>query len=271
MRLHSPAGPLFSGWIRFGRFVAMQRFGIVLIVAVLTLGLGGCKVDPASKESSALDARASDLPKADAADPSAPAVSVAPVSGTKSGGRSSKPVIVCFGDSLTAGYGAEAGQSYPDFLQEDLDAKGYRYRVVNAGINGNTTKDGVERLGSIVAMKPEVVVVEFGGNDGLRGLRIEDSRSNLDKIISTLQASGAKVVLAGITLPPDYGQDYIKQFNATYALLAKKYNVPVIPFLLKDVFGIPGMMQADNTHATAKGNEQVARNVLPLVVPYLKK
>jgi acyl-CoA thioesterase-1 len=249
----------------------MRRLGIVLIVAVLALGLGGCKVDPVSKESSALDSRTSDLPKGDAADPPANSTSAASLSGTKPGERSSKPVIVCFGDSLTAGYGAEAGQSYPDFLQEDLDGKGFHYRVVNAGISGNTTKDGVDRLGSIVAMKPEVVVVEFGGNDGLRGLRIEDSRANLDKIISTLQASGAKVVLAGITLPPNYGQDYIKQFNATYNLLAKKYNVPVIPFLLKDVFGIPGMMQADNTHATGKGNEQVARNVLPLVVPYLKK
>jgi acyl-CoA thioesterase-1 len=248
----------------------MRRIGIVLIVAVL-LGLGGCNVDHASKEFSTPDARASDPPKEDASNLPSSTVSATAIGATKNAGRSSKPVVVCFGDSLTAGYGAEAGQSYPDFLQEDLDAKGYRYRVVNAGISGNTTKDGVERLGSIVAMKPEVVVVEFGGNDGLRGLRIENSRTNLDKIVSTLQANGAKVILAGITLPPDYGQDYIKQFNATYSLLAKKYGVPVIPFLLKDVYGIPGMMQADNTHATAKGNEQVARNVLPLVLPYLKK
>ena len=120
-------------------------------------------------------------------------------------------------------------------------------------------------------MKPAVVVVEFGGNDGLRGLRIEDSRANLDKIVATLQASGTKVVLAGITLPPDYGPDYIKQFNETYSLLAKKYNVPLLPFLLKGVFGVEGMMQRDNTHATAEGNKVVAKNVLPLVLPLLKK
>ena len=182
-----------------------------------------------------------------------------------------RPLIVCFGDSLTAGFGTEPGKSYPDYLQTDLDAKGYHYRVVNEGISGNTTKDGVERVDSIVAMKPAVVIVEFGGNDGLRGFRIEDSRANLDKIVSTLKASGAKVVLAGITLPPDYGPDYIKQFNETYVLLAKKYNVPLLPFLLKGVYGVDGMMQPDNTHATAEGNKIVANNVLPLVLPLLKK
>ncbi len=115
-------------------------------------------------------------------------------------------------------------------------------------------------------MKPAIVVVEFGGNDGLRGLPIEDSRANLDKIVATLKASGTKVVLAGITLPPDYGPDYIKQFNATYALLAKKYQVPLLPFLLNGVFGVDGMMQADRTHATGSGNKVVARNVLTLIL-----
>jgi acyl-CoA thioesterase-1 len=182
-----------------------------------------------------------------------------------------RPLIVCFGDSLTAGYGTEAGQTYPDYLQADLDSRGYKYRVVNAGISGNTTKDGVERVNGIVALKPAVVVVEFGGNDGLRGLRIEDSRANLDRIIATLKASDTKIVLAGITLPPDYGPDYIRQFNETYALLAKKYRVPMLPFLLDGVFGVDGMMQRDRTHATAKGNKVVADNVLPLVLPLLKK
>jgi acyl-CoA thioesterase-1 len=182
-----------------------------------------------------------------------------------------RPLIVCFGDSLTAGYGADIGKSYPDYLQAGLNAKGYHYRVVNQGISGNTTKDGVERLDTILALKPAIVVVEFGGNDGLRGLPIQDSRANLDKIIGALKSSGAKIVLAGITLPPDYGPDYIRQFNETYTLLAKKYNVPMLPFLLKGVFGVDGMMQRDNTHATAEGNKVVANNVLPLIQPLLKK
>jgi acyl-CoA thioesterase-1 len=152
-----------------------------------------------------------------------------------------------------------------------LDQKGYSYRVVNAGVSGNTTKDGVERVDRVIAMKPALVVVEFGGNDGLRGLRIADTRANLDKILSTLVASGTGVVLAGITLPPDYGPDYIRQFDQTYDLLAKKYHVPMLPFLLKGVFGVDGMMQADRTHATGAGNKIVAGNVFGLVQPMLKK
>jgi acyl-CoA thioesterase-1 len=196
------------------------------------------------------------------------AEAVAPAAATKPDNR---PVLLCFGDSLTAGLGTGPGESYPDYLQADLDARGYKYRVVNEGVSGNTTKDGVARLDHILALKPAVVVVEFGGNDGLRGLPIRDTRANLDKIIATLKASGARVALAGISLPPDYGPDYIQQFDATYTLLAKKYNVPMLPFLLKGVYGVDGMMQADRTHATAAGNKIVAENILPLVLPLLKK
>jgi acyl-CoA thioesterase I len=248
----------------------MRRYLLLLIVAGATLGICGCRADHASRQSSATDSHASDPSQLEAPNPSVapvPADHVAPPDGA----HNPRPLLVCFGDSLTAGYGADPGQSYPDYLQADLDAMGYKYRVVNEGISGNTTKDGVGRLGSIVALKPSVVVVEFGGNDGLRGLPIADSRANLDRIVATLKASGARVVLAGITLPPDYGPDYIKQFNATYTLLAKKYQVPMLPFLLNGVFGVDGMMQADRTHATAKGNEVVAKNVLPLVLPLLKK
>jgi acyl-CoA thioesterase I len=182
-----------------------------------------------------------------------------------------RPILVCFGDSLTAGYGTEPGESYPDYLQTALNDLHYHYRVDNQGISGNTTKDGVERIPNVLMMHPTVVIVEFGGNDGLRGLPIADTRANLDKIVATLKDSGTQVVLAGITLPPDYGPDYIDQFNETYQLLAKKYHVPMLPFLLKNVYGVPGMMQEDRTHATSKGNQIVARNVLPMVLPLLKK
>ena len=238
----------------------MRRTAFLAILAALTTSLTGCRTNNQTK--SVEQPAATPTPAAEA-----PAAAAQAASTTTDHRR----LIVCFGDSLTAGYGAEFGKSYPDYLQADLDAKGYHYRVVNEGISGNTTKDGVERLDSIVAMKPAIVVVEFGGNDGLRGLPIEDSRSNLDKIISTLKADGAKVVLAGITLPPDYGPDYIKQFNDTYSLLAKKHKVPMLPFLLKGVFGVEGMMQRDNTHATAEGNKIVAANVLPLIQPLLKR
>jgi acyl-CoA thioesterase-1 len=219
----------------------------------------GCKADHPSRQSSAIESNPATQRE--------PETSIPPPATEPD----TRPLLVCFGDSLTAGLGTDSGQSYPDYLQADLDARSYRYRVVNEGISGNTTKDGVARLNHILALKPAIVVVEFGGNDGLRGLPIKDSRANLDKIVSTLKDSGAKVVLAGITLPPDYGPDYIEQFDATYTLLAKKYRVPMLPFLLKGVYGVSGMMQPDHTHATAAGNKIVAENVLPLVLPLLTK
>lgn len=200
-----------------------------------------------------------------------PAARTPPPAGEAPPAPDGRPVIVAFGDSLTAGYGADPGDSYPDFLQKDLGDKGYQYQVINQGISGNTTKDGVDRLDDVLRLQPVVVIVAFGGNDGLRGLPIASTRENLDRIVSTLLHSGAKVVLGGITLPPNYGPDYIRQFNQTYALLAAKYRVPMLPFLLKDVYGVDGDMQADGIHATDQGNAQVAQNLLPLIVPLLKK
>ena len=240
----------------------MRRTESTAILAVLALFLLGCRANNPTKETEPQDSgRSVPATESPLPPPNPPPTTI----------NDKRPLIVCFGDSLTAGYGTDLGRSYPDYLQADLDTSGYHYRVVNQGISGNTTKDGVERVDGIVAMKPALVVVEFGGNDGLRGLRIEDSRANLDKIVATLKASGTKVVLAGITLPPDYGPDYIRQFNQTYALLAAKYHVPMLPFLLKDVYGVPGDMQADGIHATDQGNAQVAKNLLPLIVPALKK
>jgi acyl-CoA thioesterase I len=186
-------------------------------------------------------------------------------------GPDMRPVVVCFGDSLTAGYGADEGQSYPDFLQKYLEQDGYHYRVINEGVSGNTTKDGVDRVAGVVRMKPALVVLEFGGNDGLRGFKVQTTRINLGTMIVALKKSGAKVVLAGMTLPPDYGPDYVKAFTASYPVLGSKFDVPVIPFLLKDAYGVDGMIQADGIHATDRGNEVVARNVLPMVEGLLKR
>lgn len=185
--------------------------------------------------------------------------------------KDARPVLVCFGDSLTAGAGTDPGHSYPDYLQRDLDQLHLNYRVVNEGVSGNTTKDGVNRLNEVLALHPAIAVVEFGGNDGLRGLPISQSRANLDRMVGTLQGAGIPVAIAGITLPPQYGEDYIEQFNQMYVTLAKKYHVVMTPFLLQGAYGEAGMMQSDGIHATAKGNEVVARNVLNLLRPMLKK
>ena len=234
----------------------MRRLLVGFILAGL-VGVVGCRTDTASQASS-------DMGAGSGVEAVKPAASPRLVT-------DDRPLIVCFGDSLTAGYGADEGESYPDYLQKDLDKDGFRYRVVNAGVSGNTTKDGVDRLASVVAMRPAVVVLEFGGNDGLRGFKVETTRDNLSQMIRRLKISGAKVVVAGITLPPDYGPDYVKEFTASYPILARKFDVPVIPFILRDAYGVAGMMQADGIHATDKGNEVVAENVLAAVVPLLKK
>ena len=181
----------------------------------------------------------------------------------------SRPVIVAFGDSLTAGFGAEPGESYPDFLQKDLDQRGARYRIVNLGVSGDTTTDGLERVQTVIALKPAIVIVEFGGNDGLRGLPVSTTRDNLDQIIIALRKGGAKIVLAGMTLPPNYGPEYIQSFEAVYKDLAKQYRLPLIPFLLTGVGGHPALMQRDGIHPTGDGNRIVAGNVMKFLAPLL--
>jgi acyl-CoA thioesterase-1 len=197
-----------------------------------------------------------------AASPTPPAPSKAP---------DSRPVIVAFGDSLSAGHGADPGKSYPDFLQNEVNRRGYRYRVINAGISGDTTTDGLERLGTVTALKPAIVIVEFGGNDGLRGLPVATTRANLEQIIMTLQKAGAKIVLAGMTLPPNYGPEYIQSFSGIYRDLARQYHLPLIPFLLSGVGGNASLMQHDGIHPTAEGNAIVAKNVFEVLQPLLSR
>ncbi|HEX4066482.1 MAG TPA: arylesterase [Acidobacteriaceae bacterium] len=187
------------------------------------------------------------------------------------GASHTTPIIDCFGDSITAGYGVAPGHTYPDDLQRDLDARGYRYRVVNSGISGNTTKDGVDRLQEVIRLHPAIVIVEFGGNDGLRGIPITDTRRNLDTIVSTLLHGGSKVILAGITLPPNYGPDYIHQFDETYRIAAAKYHVPLLPMLYANIYTVPGAVQEDGIHPTAKGDILLAESFLPFLLPLLHK
>lgn len=182
-----------------------------------------------------------------------------------------RPVIVAFGDSLTAGYGLDPGLSYPDFLQKLLDAQGYRYRVVNLGISGDTTSGGVSRLSSALALKPRIVILALGANDGLRGLPLSATRANLDRMIAEFRNHGAAVLLAGITLPRNYGPDYIKTFDAIYPDLAKKYKIPLMPFLLEGVATDARLMQPDRLHPTSEGTKKVAEAVFRYLRPLLRK
>jgi acyl-CoA thioesterase I len=198
-----------------------------------------------------------------------PGIPSASRSSTQSEDR--RPVIVAFGNSLTAGYGVDAGKSYPDFLQQLVDEEGYRYRIVNAGLSGDTTGGGVGRLESVLALKPEIVILELGANDGLRGLPVASTRANLEEMIARLKAAGAEVVLAGMTLPRNYGAEYIRAFEAMFTDLARQETLPLIPFLLAGVAETGEHMQADRLHPTVEGNRRVAANVMRVLSPLLRK
>jgi acyl-CoA thioesterase I len=180
-------------------------------------------------------------------------------------------VLVCFGDSITAGYGLPQGQSFPDALQRQLDGQGYRYKVLNQGTSGATTKDAAARVAAIVRGRPDVVIVEFGGNDGLRGLPLEQTQRNLDQVLTTLDAAHIKVLLAGITLPPNYGPDYIQSFDKIFRSLAAKHHAAFIPMIYRDLIHVPGTIQQDGIHPTAKGSEIIAKTLLPTLKPMLRK
>jgi acyl-CoA thioesterase-1 len=180
-------------------------------------------------------------------------------------------ILVCFGDSITAGHGLSEGQSFPDALQRQLDAQAYHYKVVNQGTSGATTKDAVESLPAILRLHPEIVIVEFGGNDGLRGLPLDQTRRNLDQVLTTLEAAHIRVLLAGITLPPNYGPDYIQSFDQLFRSLAAKHHAAFVPMIYKDLIHVPGTIQQDGIHPTAKGSEIIAKTLLSVLKPLLHK
>jgi len=182
-----------------------------------------------------------------------------------------RPILVCYGDSITAGYGLQSGQSYPDALQRDMESHGYHYKVSNQGTSGATTKDAAAGLRSILLLHPEIVIVEFGGNDGLRGLPLDQTRRNLDQVLTALESAHIKILLAGITLPPNYGNDYIQSFEQVYRALAAKHHVAFVPMLYKDLVRVPGAIQPDGIHPTAKGSQIIAATLLPALKPMLKR
>ena len=181
-----------------------------------------------------------------------------------------RPVIACFGDSITAGFGLDTGQSFPDLLQRELDQRGYAYRVGNFGVSGDTTQDGVARLPLVLAEKPVIVLLELGANDGLRGLPVSVTQTNLEQMIVELQKNGARVVLAGMTLPPNYGPDYIRKFEAVFHDLTARYKLTLIPFLLEGVGGHGDLMQKDGLHPNAAGARLVEQTVWKTIQPMLK-
>jgi acyl-CoA thioesterase-1 len=183
----------------------------------------------------------------------------------------SRPVILAFGDSLTAGYGVPHGSGYPEQLQRKLDGLGYKYRVVNMGISGDTTSGGRARIQAALNAMPAIVILELGANDGLRGLPVAEMQANLEQMIAEFRKTGASVILAGMTLPRNYGAAYVKSFEDAFRGIAKKYNLPLIPFFLEGVAGNPKYTLPDFMHPNAEGYTFVTNIVMKSLEPALKK
>ena len=174
-------------------------------------------------------------------------------------------VILALGDSLTAGYGLAAAEAFPAQLEQALRTRGHRVRVINAGISGDTTAGGRARTGWLLAERPDMVLLELGGNDGLRGIDPAETRANLNAMIEQIQKSGAALLLAGMRAPPNLGADYVNQFNRIYPELAEKHNVLLYPFFLDGVAGDPALNQSDGIHPVARGVEIIVSRILPYV------
>jgi acyl-CoA thioesterase I len=180
--------------------------------------------------------------------------------------------ILVFGDSLSAGYGISPEQGWVTLLTQRLQQQGYGYQIVNASVSGETTSGGVERMPRALQLhRPQLVILELGGNDGLRGLPLAAARENLARMVQLSQQAGARVLLVGIRIPPNYGPRYTEDFARMYGDLASQYHLPLVPFLLEKVALDPTRMQEDGVHPNASGELPVLDNVWPYLQPLLKK
>jgi acyl-CoA thioesterase-1 len=178
--------------------------------------------------------------------------------------------ILVLGDSLSAAYGMEIDESWPRLLQGRLDENGHAYRVFNSSITGDTTQGGLTRLPRLLERHhPDLVILELGGNDGLRGLPLEVTRDNLAGMIEQSRAVGAQVLLAEMRIPPNYGRSYAEKFNATYSELAAEYDVVLLPFLLQEIALEPGLMMGDGIHPTAAAQSVILDAVWVVLEPLL--
>jgi acyl-CoA thioesterase I len=181
-------------------------------------------------------------------------------------------VILVLGDSITAGYGLDLSQAYPELLQQRIDSRGWRFKVINAGQSGDTSAGGLTRLDWLLKNRVDVLVLELGANDGLRGLPPETTRKNLQAIIDRTKKKypDARIVIAGMKIPPNMGRDYSDKFEAIYPAVARANKAALIPFILESVGGVRELNLPDGMHPTAKGHEIVAANVWKVLEPVLR-
>ena len=180
-------------------------------------------------------------------------------------------VIVILGDSLTAGLGVAPDEAYPARLQARLRREGYPYRVVNAGVSGDTTAGGLRRLPWLLRQRPEIAIVALGANDGLRGQSVKAMRANLGEIVRQFRAAGARVLLAGMRVPPNYGNGYTRDFEGVFPAVARQEKVPLVPFLLDGVAANSALNQADGIHPNSEGQRIIADRLWPQLLPLLNR
>jgi acyl-CoA thioesterase-1 len=185
--------------------------------------------------------------------------------------QATPPLILIVGDSISAGYGLPGGSAWVDQLAARLQSGGYRYRVVNASITGDTTAGGRARLPALLKQhKPEIVVIELGGNDALRGGRLASTRENLDAMVTAAQAAGAKALLVGMQLPPNYGSTYVREFSEIFGTVAKAHRVPLVPYFFAGFGDDLAYFQSDRIHPTAEAQSKLLANVWPTLQPLLR-
>ncbi len=193
------------------------------------------------------------------------------LAGLASPARGSERVVVAFGDSLTAGLGVAADEAWPALVEARLRREGYPYRVVNAGVSGDTTAGGLRRVDWVLRNRPEVAVVALGANDGLRGLATDAMERNLVAIVERLRAGGARVLLAGMEVPPNYGAAYTRAFRAVFPDVARRTGSALMPFLLAGVAADPRLNLADGIHPNAAGYRAIAERVWPHLIALLTR
>lgn len=204
--------------------------------------------------------------------PSAPSPTTASRDSTAVTSRGGERVILFLGNSLSAGLGVDENDAFPTLIQHKIDSMAWDYRVINAGISGETSAGGLGRIDWVLEQPIDVLVLELGGNDGLRGISTDVTRRNLEEIIVRTRAvyPDAEIVLAGMQIPPNLGHEYTSDFRAIYPDIAEEHDVHLIPFLLEDVGGVSSMMQGDGIHPNVQGHRIVAENVWDVLKPILE-
>lgn len=181
----------------------------------------------------------------------------------------SQTIIIALGDSLTEGFGVSKEEAYPYLLEKEMLSKGHEVKVVNAGVSGSTSASAASRLKWYIRSQPDIIIIALGGNDGLRGLSVAHMKKNLSKAIELAQSEKIQILLSGMQIPINYGTEYTDSFREVFHELAELYKLPMIPFLLKDVGGIPSLNQPDGIHPNPEGHQIIAGTVLKHLEPLL--